>query len=183
MSDKETSSDTLVDFITGKTVPNIGVEEIRQEIERFLVEEKGYWKTDIIVDADVAVDIAGSVYKSQLDLVVSVDDRRFMVIKCAAGSLESREREVLSAARIVDIYQVPYAVASDGKTAVIYDTVSGKKTGETLDQIPTRQNASETLNAVEPLEISEKRCEKEKLIFRSYDSMNVNVSRKTSERS
>lgn len=183
MSDKETSSDRLVDFITGKTVPNIGVEEIRQVIERFLVEEKGYMKTDITVDADVAVDIAGSVYKSQLDLLVSVVDRRFMVIKCAAGSLESREKEVLSAARIVAVSQVPYAVASDGKTAVIYDTVSGKKTGETLGQIPTRKNASETLNAVEPVEISEKRREKENLIFRSYDSMNINVLRKTNESS
>jgi len=178
MSDNTKSYDMLVDYITGKTVPNIGVEEIRQVLERFLVEEKGYKKIDISVDVDVAIDIAGRVYKSQLDLVVSVDDRRIMVIKCAAGSLESREREVLSASRIVDIHQIPYAIASDGKTAVIYDTASGKKTGDTLSRIPSRQDAKEILSTLKPVEISEKRREKEKLIFRSYDSMNVNVFRK-----
>ena len=178
MSGKETSHDTLVDYITGKTVPNIGVEEIRQTLERFLVENKDYRKSDIMVDFDVAIDIAGSVYQSQLDLVVSVENRNFMVIKCAAGSLESRQREVISAARIADTCQIPYAVASDGKTAVIYDAVSGKKIGASLSQLHSRRDATEILNTLEPVEISEKRREKEKLIFRSYDSMNVNVFRK-----
>ncbi|MGB9500181.1 MAG: type I restriction enzyme HsdR N-terminal domain-containing protein [Dissulfuribacterales bacterium] len=178
MPDNTKSYDMLVDYITGKTLPNIGVEEIRQDIERFLVEKKGYQKSDITVNFDVEIDIAGSIYQSQLDLVVSVDDKRFMVIKCAAGSLESRRREVLSAARIADACQIPYAVASDGKTAVIYDTISGKKTGASLSRIPSRKEATETLSKLKPLEISKKRREKEKLIFRSYDSMNVNVSRK-----
>jgi len=178
MPDKTPPFEMLVDYITGKTVPNIGVEEIRQTLERFLVGKKGYRKSDIMVDFDVAIDIAGSLYQSQLDLVVSVDDIRFMVIKCAAGSLESREREVISAARVADICPIPYAVASDGKTAVIYDVISGKKTGDTLSRVPCRQEAMEILNTLKPHEISEKQREKEKLIFRSYDSMNVNVFRK-----
>jgi len=178
MPDKTPPFETLVDYITGKTVPNIGVEEIRQNLERFLVEKKGYQKSDIMVNFDVEIDIAGSVYLSQLDLVVSVEDKRFMVIKCAAGSLESRQREVLSAARIADDFPIPYAVASDGKIAVIYDVVSGKKTGASLSRILSRKEATERLNTLKPIEISKKRREKEKLIFRSYDSMNVNVFRK-----
>ena len=33
---------TLIDFITGRETPNIGAEENRQVVERFLVEQKGY---------------------------------------------------------------------------------------------------------------------------------------------
>ena len=36
------SDDTLVDYITGKTVANVGAEANRQAVERFLVQKKGY---------------------------------------------------------------------------------------------------------------------------------------------
>ena len=47
MSDNGKKYEMLVDYITGKTVPNIGVEEIRQRVEQYLVEVKGYRKEDI----------------------------------------------------------------------------------------------------------------------------------------
>ncbi len=57
------------------------------------------------------------------------------------------------------------------------DTVSGKKLGEGLNTIPSKEEIkkSSATTRLEPL--PEKRLEKEKLIFRSYDSMNVNVRR------
>ncbi len=181
MADNDKNHDILVDYITGKTVPNVGAEELRQRLEQYLVEKKGYYKEEIQVDVDIEIDISGSLYRSQLDLVVSVNDQRFMVIKCAAGSLESREREVVSASRIFDSFPVPYAVVSDSQTAVIYDTISGKKIGEGLSRIPSRLQATEILSGFQPIEFSDKKLEKEKIIFRSYDSMNVNVSRKINE--
>lgn len=182
MSDNGKNHEMIVDYITGKKVPNVGAEEIRQRLEQVLVEVKGYYKEDIRVDADIEIDIDGTGYASQLDLVVSVDNRSFMVIKCAAGSLESREREVVSASRIFESFPVPYAVVSDSQTAVIYDTVSGKKIGEGLDGIQSRLQATEVLSEFQPIEISDKKREKAKIVFRSYDSMNVNVSRKISKK-
>jgi len=170
--------DIIVDFITGQPVPNVGVETIRQDMERYLVEQKGYAKSDIGVDVGVCIDISGDFYRSQIDLVVSAGGRRFMIIKCAAGSLESRQREVLSAARIIDSFQIPFAVVTNGKTAVICDTVSGKKIAEGLTAIPSHPEALEKLKSFQPIDISDIRLEKEKIIFRSYDSMNVNVARK-----
>ncbi len=92
--------ETLIDFITGKTVANIGAEAHRQKVERFLVEQKGYEKSDIGVDVDVELCMEDQIYRTQLDLVVKVDGLAFMVLKCAAGSLESREKEIVSAARV-----------------------------------------------------------------------------------
>lgn len=171
-------TDMIVDFITGRPVPNVGAEEARQRVERFLVDEKRYLKNDIRVNAPIFVDVAGDIYESTLDLVVSVENRTVMVVKCAAGSLESREREVVSAARIFESLPVPLAVVSDGRTAVIYDTVSGKKIAEGMDRIPARSEAEDLLSRFHPEKFPRPRQEKEKIIFRSYDGMNVNVSRK-----
>ena len=105
----EKEQDMIEDYITGNIIPNVGAEEVRQRVEKFLVEEKGYAKKDIAVDADIHIEIDGQPYDSQLDLVVSVDGKEFMVVKCAAGSLESRQREVVSAARILAISPLPHA--------------------------------------------------------------------------
>ena len=170
----------ITDYVTGREVPNVGAEENRQVVEKFLVEQKGYLKDDIQVDVDIAITVAGEPYRSQVDLVVSADGgkTRFMVVKCAAGSLGSREREIVAAARLLDEYQIPFAVVSDGKTAVVLDTLTGKKIGDGLAAIPSRQEAAAKLKSFTPQAFPAERREREKLIFRTYDVENVNVQRK-----
>ena len=169
----------ITDFVTGREVPNVGAEENRQAVERFLVAGKGYLKEDIEVDVDIAINVGGEPYNSQVDLVINADGgkTRFMVIKCAAGSLGSREREIVAAARLLDESPIPCAVVSDGKTATVLDTVTGKKIGDGLGAIPTKQEAITKLESYTPLAFPEERREREKLIFRTYDMQNVNVQR------
>jgi len=177
LSDMNKPVDVIIDFITGKEIPDVGPEANRQRVERVLVEQKGYAKEDIEVDVPLEVEIAQEVYRSSVDLVVSVDGRRLMAVKCVAGSLGSREREIIAASRLLDKYQIPFSVASDGKTAIVMGTVSGKKLGEGVNAIPSKEEIKKS-SAVTRLELlPDKRLEKEKLIFRSYDSMNVNVKR------
>jgi hypothetical protein len=170
----------ITDFITGKEIPNVGAEENRQAVAQYLVEEKGYLKAEIEIDAEIKMTVAMDTYSSQIDLIVSLIDRatRLMAIKCAAGSLGSREREILAAARLFDDnYQIPLSVVSDGRTAIVLDTVSGKKVGEGMHAIPSKKQAREKLKSYELQPFPEERREREKLIFRTYDSMNVNVQR------
>ncbi len=170
----------ITDFVTDRQVPNVGAEENRQAVEKLLVEQKGYLKDDIRVDVDITVTVAGESYSSQVDLLVSADSGKmhFMVIKCVAGSLGSREREIVAAARLLAEYQIPCAVVSDGKTAIVLDTVTGKKIGEDLDAIPSKAEALTRLQSYTPAGLLEERREREKLIFRTYDIENVNVQRK-----
>ena len=51
--------DTVVDFITGREVPDIGAEANRQAFERALVELKGFSKEDIEVDVPLNLVVAG----------------------------------------------------------------------------------------------------------------------------
>jgi hypothetical protein len=169
----------ITDFVTGREVPNVGAEENRQAVEKYLIKEKGYLKEDIEVDVDIAITVAGEPYRSQVDLVVTADggQARFMVIKCAAGSLGSREREIVAAARLLNEYQIPCAVVSDGKKAIVLDTVTGKKIGDGLDAIPSKGEALTQLKSFTPRAFPEERREREKRIFRTYDIENVNVQR------
>ena len=100
-----------------------------------------------------------------------------MVLKCVAGSLGSREREIVAAARLLDEHQIPYSVVSDGKTAIVLDTVSGKKVAEGLGAIFSKKEALEKLLFIELQPFPKNRLKGERLIFRTYDSENVNVQR------
>ena len=176
MKQKENHGNTVVDYITGEEIPDIGPEANRQMVERFLVEEKGFSKHEIEVSWPIELNIDKKTYLSRVDLMICIGKKPLVAIKCAAGSLGSREREILAAARITSDYQIPFAVVSDGKTAVIIDTLTGKKIGEGLQQIPSKENLAAYIKNTEFLILPSKRIIREKLIFRSYDSMNVNRS-------
>jgi hypothetical protein len=175
MQSNESNPDIIVDFISGQSVPHVGPEINRQKVERYLVEEKGYLREEICVDAPIEVEIDGEVYRSTVDLVVQIEGRPLMAIKCAAGSLGSREREIVSAARLFSRSPLPLAIVSDGTDATILDTMTGKKKAVGMAAIPPRDQACKLAQA-EPLPaIPSERLPGLKLVFRSYDSMNVNV--------
>ncbi len=171
------SCDTIIDFVTGASVSNIGAEANRQAFERILMEQKGFSKEDIEVDVPLNLVVAGEAYHSCVDLVVRAGGRRMMAVKCAAGSLGSREREIVAAARLLDNYQVPVSIVTDGRDAIVLDALSGEKTGEGIDAVPSKEELSILLSKTEFIPFPEKRIEREKLIFRTYDLENVNVRR------
>jgi hypothetical protein len=166
--------DHLIDFITGEPKADTGSEANRQLMERVLVEQKGYSRDDIEVDIGIVLDLGADRYRSKLDLVVTVNGRRFMVIKCAPGSLDSREREVIAAARLLDSYQIPLAAATDGRTAIVWDSVTAQCLGKGMDAIPSKPQAVETFDPSRLVPLDEKRRSRQQLIFKSYDSMNIN---------
>ena len=167
----------ITDYVTGQDVLDVGAEANRQAVERFLVEKKGYRREDIAVDSPLQLEIQGEIYRSRVDLVISIENRKLMAVKCAPGSLGSREREILSAARLLDTYQIPLSLVSDGQSAILLDTFDGRKVGEGLDAIPSRAELLKQFSRMEKKSLDDSRREKEMLIFRSYDSMNVNVTR------
>jgi hypothetical protein len=177
---EDTHTDVIIDFITGQPVPNVGAEANRQQVERYLIENKGFRREDVAVDVPIDVEIDGDVYRSAVDLIVRIEGRPLMAVKCAAGSLGSREREIVSAARLYGTSPLPLAVVSDGSNATLLDVATGEKKGTGLAAIPDRTEAIDLAQA-EPLPpISSDRLTREKLVFRSYDSMNVNVRKRSS---
>lgn len=161
----------LTDFVTGQELPDTDEERIRQKIERLLVEEKGYSKEDIEVNKEFEIVIGDEINKSNIELVVSVGGKRFMVVRCARGSLVTRERETLSCARLLDCYQIPFAVVTNGEEAEVLDTISGKVIAHGLQAIPSKAQSLQNLEGMEFKKLPEKRIEKEKRIFLAFDTM------------
>lgn len=166
--------DQVIDFITGEPKTDTGSEANRQLMERALVEQKGYSRDDIEVDVDIVLDKNTGHYRSKLDLVLTVNGCRYMVIKCAPGSLDSREREVIAAARLLDSYQIPLAAATDGRTAIVWDSVTAQRLGKGMDAIPSKSQAIEAFDPTSVKPLDKKRRLRQQLIFQSYDSMNIN---------
>jgi hypothetical protein len=177
---ENTNPDIIVDFITGQPVANMGAEANRQQVERYLIEINGYRREEVMVDAPIDVEIDGEVYRSVVDLVVQIGSRPLIALKCAAGSLGSREREIVSAARLYGTSPLPLAVVSDGSGAIVLDAATGKKIGDGLAAIPTRSEAVNLAQADPLPPVAPDRLARERLVFRSYDSMNVNVQRRDS---
>ncbi len=169
--------ETIRDFISGKTIPLIGAEENRQNLAQYLVEKKGFDKGDIRLDMPLQFQIGEDTVTSNLDLVIILNCSPAVVLRCVAGSLGAAQREALAAARLVSDGPARMAVVSDGKDAIVMDVATGKITGKSLQDIPAKDEALKILEDRAPDKPDEKRLQKERLIFRTFDSDRINIQK------
>ncbi|MCP4720067.1 MAG: type I restriction enzyme HsdR N-terminal domain-containing protein [Desulfobacteraceae bacterium] len=166
--------ESMKDFITGKEIDNVGSEASRQIFEKFLVETKGFRKEEIFVDAPLIVQFKGEDYVSAIDLIVCCDDKPFMAVTCVAGSIGSYEREILAGARLIYEFQIPFAVSTDARNAVVMDTISGKTISQGLDAIPTREAAKKNLASLKDTPYNPEKRKLEMIIYRSFNMEKIN---------
>src|SRR5512139_1759858 len=145
--------------------------EARRMIGYLLREKKGYAPEDVRQGLAFEVQLGAETAWSSADFLVSVDGRIAMIIKCAAGSLDSRERQAVAAARVIASPPLPVAVVADPVNAEVLDVASGKVTGEGFGAIPTKDQlrsivAGNTMQPIDP-----KRQEKEKRILLAFDAI------------
>jgi hypothetical protein len=60
---------------------------------------------------------------------------------------------------------------------MVWDAVTGKEIGTGLAAIPARSELADRFANQAPAPMDPERLAREKIVFRSYDSMNVNVRR------
>ncbi len=157
------------DFITGKEITDTDDERYRQKLARLLVDVKGYEKGDIEPRRRIEMVIEGKKVLSLIDFVVSAGPTKFMVIKFGPGSLVTRERPALAAARILAAYEIPFTVVTNGEDAEVLDTYSGAVIEKGVDAIPDKASALKTLEHTTLHELSPAQIEAEKRIISAYD--------------
>jgi hypothetical protein len=143
--------------------------EARTMIEYLLLEKKGYAPGDIRKSVSFEVRLGQETAHSCVDFLVSLDKRNAIIIKCAAGSLTSRERQVVAAARVLDSPPVPFAVVADPVNAEVLEVATGKVIGEGFGAIPLRDQLVTLLANAESKVLSPERIEKEKRILLAFD--------------
>ena len=159
----------LRDFVTGKTLPDTHDERYRQKLARFLVEQRGFARTELKPRRFIRLDIDGRQEPAVVDLAVEIDGRCGMIIKYGPGSLVTRHRPALAASRLLMPYQVPWVVVTNGEDADVLDGASGDVLGSGLAAIPARDEVARRLAAMALEPISEKRRRGEARILYCYD--------------
>jgi hypothetical protein len=164
--------ETLVDYVTGREVPDTDIERVRQRVERFLVEEKGYSKGDIERGVSFEMEVAGSTLTPRVDLVVKAHGKCIILIKCMYGALEAGMRLVVSYGRLLDTYQIPFSVVTNGDEGHVFDTVTGRELGG-MEVLPNKSDLDRM--DMEFIEYPPERVEKEARILNAYESINQDL--------
>jgi hypothetical protein len=162
---------TCIDYITGETIVDTDDERCRQELAKFLVEKKGYAKSDLEPRRCIETLYNGQFVASTIDITARVNDKRFMILRFGPGSIVTRERPAIAAARVLEpSYQIPLAAVTNSKDAVVLDTYTGKVIRQGLDNIPDKQEAASLVRSLrfEPFGDEEKN-DRERRILNAYD--------------
>jgi len=159
------------DFVTGESVVDTDDERYRQKLARLLVEEKGYAKADLEMRVKIETLFAKQFVVSTIDFIVRLKGKRFMIIRYGPGSLVTRERPAIAAARVLDpSYRIPLAVVTNGEDAELLDTLTTKVIKQGLEAIRDKKEASRLFADLEFAPFMEKdRRERELRILNAYD--------------
>jgi hypothetical protein len=159
---------TLTDFLTGEEIADTHDERYRQKIARFLVTEKGYLKPDITGGNRLTVGASGKKAVIPVDFLVSVAGRAMMLVKYGPGSIITRHRPAVAAARVAAPHQIPVVVVTNGEEADILCGRSGKVTGSGFPAIPRREELLAAAGT-EPETVCDKRKELEYRILYAFE--------------
>jgi hypothetical protein len=164
-------SDILIDYLSGREIPFSNRENIRQKLVKTLVEEKGYQNGDISLDREIRFEMEGRPACSLVDLALGFGGVTLMVFKCAAGSVVSRERQIIATARLLEDYIIPYAVVTNGVNIELLDTLTEKVIGEGIGPVPTRLELFEKSKDLTLKPTNKKKLIYEQSVLYTYDSI------------
>lgn len=153
------------DFLTGQSLVDTHDERRRQQLARFLVEEKGYAKNEIQARQQMQLELGKKTGHVFVDFLVHSAETPLMLILYRPGSIVSRRRTAVAAARIFYDKAIALAVVTNAEDAEIIDTATGRVTGTGLEAIISRSDAARVLENQQPLVLSSQRRQKEKQIL------------------
>lgn len=162
---------TLNCYLTGEELTDTDDERIRQDLARMMVEKKGYDKANLETRHKIETLFSRCFVTSTIELTVLHENKRFMIIRYGPGSLVSRERAAIAAARVLTPdYCIPLAVVTNGRDAELLDTRTGKILGYGLESIPDCEEARRMFDQLEfPPPPEGKKRERELRILNAFD--------------
>lgn len=136
----------LRDFLTGEILPDTDDERIRQELTRRLVERLGYRREELEPRLTIDTLYNNNRTRTLIELAARIEGRRLFILRYGPGSLVTRERAAVAAARVLDPdYRIPLAIVTNGRDAELLETEQGRVLATGLDCIPDRELAGTLL--------------------------------------
>jgi len=162
---------TMADYLTGEPLVDTDDERYRQALARLLVEERGFAKNEVIPRLSIETLFAKTFVVSKIDLTVALEGKKVFIVRYGPGSLVTRERPAVAAARVLERdYVIPYAVVTNGRDAELLDSVTGAVLGRGMEAIPSRGLAMEWRHgAAFPALTDPARRERELRVLNAFD--------------
>ena len=157
----------IVDLITGRLLPDSEDEPVRQAAEARLL-ELGYRPGQVAVDALRQLETAEGPLPVKADLLVSLDGRPGLLIRCARGSLVSREREAVAAARLIADPWAPLCAVFNGQDGELLETADAKVLVEGPDALPGPAELAELIAQRPPRGADPRETTQAARIYRAY---------------
>jgi len=137
----------LQDYLTGEVLQDTDDERIRQQLMQRMVEQLGYAKDELEPRLKILSEFNNKKTETLIELAVRVNGKRLFILRYAPGSLVTREKAAVAAARILDPdYRIPLAVVTNGRDAELLETGSEKVIGTGMASIPDRQEAQRLMS-------------------------------------
>jgi hypothetical protein len=160
----------LVDFVTGEPLVDTDDERYRQKLARLLVEERGFAKNELTMRRRIETLFNHQFVASKIDIVVSIGEQRVLVVRYGPGSLVTRERPAIAAARVLEENQlIPLVVVTNGEDGELLDARTGKVLGTGLEAIPTREAVLKMMPTLDFTPVAPERREPELRILNAFD--------------
>lgn len=169
---------TVQDFISGEQVEATTYEDIRQDIARFLVEQKKVPKAYIQTKAQALAMVDGREYVQNLDLVIGQDPQDpIMAVKFCAGQVETYARQVLAAARLLSQGPARLAVVTDTGKALILKVADGQLLREcAYAELPDWQEMQDLMSSVPAYAVTEDKKSKEARLLYALSELSCSCS-------
>ncbi len=135
----------LKDFLSGNVLSDTHDERHRQKIAKLLVEKAGFLKQDIASNIPMTVTADSRKAILKIDFIVTVKNKKVMMVKYAPGSLVTRRLSTLALSRVAVEYQIPYVVITNGESAEIIAGDSGKVIVQGLDHLPDKKSIEKNM--------------------------------------
>ena len=103
-----------------------------------------------------------------IEVLVYLDDRPALLVKCVRGHLSTRERASLALARLLAETPIPFAIVANERDAAVFDTVTGKAVGQGYDAFPGPKEAEQRLRDSSDVRIPSAQRERERRILHTY---------------
>ena len=140
--------------------------DLKEEIARYLVSTKGFSPEEILFDLPLVVEVKGRRLTTKVDLLVQVEGRPAMCVRIREGSVVSRERGAIAAARLIHPdYIVPVCVQTNGEVFAILDALHKKVLGQRREDLPDKETLKDLLSQGLRKLPPEKRTLEEKILY------------------
>jgi hypothetical protein len=149
----------------------MGLPMLQRSVVAFLLSRKGYSPEEMDLGKVFSINLPEGQFPVTADIIVTIEGRPFLYVKCAMSSIESWERHSFAFCRIAGPSQIPYALVTDGETARLLDIMNCSSSVGGFEIIPSRDEAVLLLKDIPAASYPPEKTEREKRILHAFDAI------------